>query len=591
MPLLLAAILIALLALPAAASAQTRQYAQGPGDISAYPSPGTRSAGPGTQISLRGGPANRMGRIRVTGSRSGRHAGRLRAHSDGDGASFVLRRRLRGGERVTVRTDLPIRGSRNGDFTFRTARMPKRVTIQNLILENIPAKKTRAFRSRPDLAPPFVTVDTARPGVAPGYLFLSPKSKRDEKQAGPLIADSRGEPVWFKALPGIQAATDFRAQTYRGRPVLTYWRGTSRQGIGVGEMVILDQSYREIRRIRTPNGFKPDLHEFVITPEGKAVIITYPVVRANLRAVKGKRRDLAVDSVIQEIDIATGLVTFEWHSIGKVPLTESFSMPRPGTPFDYVHANSVTLDSDGDFLMSGRNTWAVYKIDRETGRILWRLGGKRSSFRLPRAARFAWQHDAQRRADGAITVFDNSAFPPVRKYSRALAIRLDHRRRTASLLSAARHPKRLLAATQGNQQTLPNGNFMVGWGSQRQLTEYDAAGNVLYNAFLSLGYESYRTYRMPWVGLPRSRPKVVAADEAGAGTDAYMSWNGATEVATWELFAGSSPSTLQSVGTRARRGFETKITAPGAPRFVQVRARDAAGRVLSTSAPTRVTRR
>ena len=324
-----------------------------------------------------------------------------------------------------MRTELPVRGTRNGDFTFRTARLPRRVTIQNLILENIPAKKTRLFRSRPDLAPPFVTVDTARPGVAPGHLFLSPKSKRDEKQAGPLIADSRGEPIWFQPLPGIQAATDFRAQTYQGKPVLTYWQGTSRQGIGVGEMVIRDQSYRVIRRIRTPNGFKPDLHEFVITPEGKAVIITYPVVRANLRAVKGKRRDLAVDSVIQEIDIATGLVTFEWHSIGNVPLTESFSAPRPGTPFDYVHSNSVNLDTDGDFLMSARNTWTVYKIDRETGRILWRLGGKRSTFRLPRPAQFAWQHDAHRRADGAITVFDNSAFPPVRKFSRALAIRLD----------------------------------------------------------------------------------------------------------------------------------------------------------------------
>ena len=148
-------------------------------------------------------------------------------------------------------------------------------------------------------------------------------------------------------------------------------------------------------------------------------------------------------------------------------------------------------------------------------------------------------------------MFDNSAFPPVRKFSRALAIRLDEGARTASLISAASHPRKLLTATQGNQQTLPNGNFMVGWGSQRQLTEYGPAGNVLFNAALSLGYESYRTYRLPWVGLPRSRPVVAAADEPGAGTDAYMSWNGATEVATWELFAGSSPSTLRSVGPGA----------------------------------------
>ena len=77
-----------------------------------------------------------------------------------------------------------------------------------------------------------------------------------------MIADDAGQPVWFQPLPGIQAATDFRAQTYKGKPVLTYWQGTSRQGIGVGEMVVLDQSYRVIRRIRTANGFRPDLHEF-----------------------------------------------------------------------------------------------------------------------------------------------------------------------------------------------------------------------------------------------------------------------------------------------------------------------------------------
>ena len=314
--------LLAALTVPAAAAAQSNP-------ISAYPSPGTISASPRTQISLRGAPADRLGRIQVTGSRSGRHAGRLRSHSDRQGASFVLSRPLRGGERVTVRTGLPVRGATNGDFAFRTARIPGRVTIQNRILENIDAKRTRSFRSRPDLAPPFLTVNTARPGIAPGHLFLSPKSKKDQKQAGPMIADNSGQPIWFLPLPGIDAATDFRAQTYRGKPVLTYWHGTSRQGIGVGEMLILDQSYRVIHRIRTPNGFRPDLHELVLTPRGTAVLITYPIVRADLRPVKGARRGLVVDSVIQEIDVATGLVTFEWHSLGKIALRETFSKPMP----------------------------------------------------------------------------------------------------------------------------------------------------------------------------------------------------------------------------------------------------------------------
>src|SRR5829696_6087443 len=195
---------LALVAVPAAAPAQSGPYVTLPGAISAYPSPGTISAGPRTQISLRGAPARRLGRIRVRGSRSGRHRGRLRAHSDGQGASFVLRRPFRGGERVTVRTDVAVRGTRNGDFSFRIARMPRRVTIQNLVLENINARRTRSFRSRPDLAPPYLTVESHAGPTAPGLLFLSPKSKKDQKQAGPMIADDTGQPVWFHPLPGVQ---------------------------------------------------------------------------------------------------------------------------------------------------------------------------------------------------------------------------------------------------------------------------------------------------------------------------------------------------------------------------------------------------
>ena len=111
---------------------------------------------------------------------------------------------------------------------------------------------------------------------------------------------------------------------------------------------------------------------------------------------------------------------------------------------------------------------------------------------------------------------------------------------------------------------------------------------MVFNASLSLGFESYRAYRLPWVGRPLTRPKVAAADEPGAGTDVYASWNGATEVASWEILAGASAGSLRSVGSAPRRGFETKITVPGVPRFVVARAKDAAGRVLSNSHLTRV---
>lgn len=558
--------------------------------VSVYPSPGVVSASPKTQISFRNLDPAALGKVVVRGSRSGRHTGRVRRHSDGRGVSWLPRRRFRKGERVTVRTGLHLVGARNGDWGFRIGRIPKRVTIQHRILEDIPPGRLQRFKSRPDLKPPAVVVDGEPGQTAPGHVFLTPKSKRDVTQAGPMIADNGGGLIYFRPMGGITAATDFRAQTYRGKPVLTYWRGTSRQGIGVGEIVVMDQTYRTIRRIRTPNGFRPDLHEFVITPQDTGILITYPSVRTNLRPVGGPRNGLAVDSVIQEIDLATGLVVFEWHSLGRIRLRESYSKPEnsPNVPFDYVHSNSVNLDRDGDFLMSARNTWGVYKIDRESGRIRWRLGGKRSTFELGRGVRFAWQHDAQRRADGAITLFDNSAFPPVRKRSRAIAVRLNRKQRTARLISARIHPRELLAATQGNHQNLPNGGAFVGWGSQRWFTEYDAAGEVVWNARVSLGFETYRAYRLPWVGTPHTRPRAAGRDGDENATTVYASWNGATEVAGWEFLAGPSKDALTPVAVARRSGFETEAVVPGDHRWVAARARDASGAELSTSPPARV---
>ena len=394
-----------------------------------------------------------------------------------------------------------------------------------------------------------------------------------------MIVDNAGRPIYFRPLPGIQAATDFRTQLYKGRPVLTYWQGTSRQGIGTGELVMLDQSYRVIRRIRTPNGFRPDLHEFLLTPQGRAVFITYPIVRTDLRPVGGSRDGLAVDSVIQEVDIDTGLVTFEWHSLGKIALRETHSRPAPSArlPFDYAHANSVAVDANGDFLLSARNTWAIYKIDRETGGIAWHLGGRRSDFELGRGAHFAWQHDTRLHPDGTVTVFDNSAFPPVRKHSRAVTLRVDEASRTATLVDARLHPRGLLAATQGNVQRLASRGEMVNWGSQRYFTEFGPAGSVLWNARLALGCESYRAYRLPWVGLPHTRPRAAGVRRNDGGMDVYASWNGATEVATWEVLGGPAADRLAPLGTHGRTGFETRTPLSVRTTYVAVRAKDGGG--------------
>jgi hypothetical protein len=567
--------------------------------IGAFPAPGTTTASPRTQITLRGAPAAQLGTVEVIGSRSGRHTGRLRSHPDAQGASFVLDRPLRGGERVTVRTGLEIAEARDGDYRFATVSRP-RAGLQsggarppaNLLRQltgqrgRPPAGAVTRYRSRPDLRPPEIEVIRAARATAPGLVFVSPKKvfgarPRPGLQSGPLIADDRGEPVWFAPLDRGNV-TDFRVQDYQGKPVLTWWQGRQVLGTGEGVVQITDTSYRPVKRVRGGNGYELDFHETTITPQGTLLGLVYNPVARDLRSIGGPRDGRVVDAIVQEIDIATGLVLFEWHSVGSVPLRESHApVPKaPGSLYDYFHVNSVAVADDGNLLVSGREVWSVLKIDRKTGRILSRLGGKDSDYRMAGASQFAYQHDAQEHEPGTMTIFDNEAAPRVRDRSRALVLSVDDRNKTATVKSAFSHPTRLLSGTQGNVQQLAGGHLFVGWGSQGYFSEFGPGGDVLFDARLARGSDTYRAYRLPWRAKPPGRPAVAATDR---GRTVYASFNGATDVAVWEVLAGNAPDALTVLASGRRDGFETRLRTRATARYVAVRAKDSSGAVIGTS--------
>jgi hypothetical protein len=553
--------------------------------ISAYPAPGTRTAMTETQISFRGAPPAALGTIAVSGSRSGKHAGTLQAHSDGQGASFVAAKPFRAGERVAVRTGLDIAGAHDGDFGF-TIGVP---TVHGPRVGESPRigrGTVQTYATQPDWEPPSVTVSTVKPGRAPGLVFLAPKAGRG--QDGPMIIDDAGRLVWFNPIAGGNLAADLRVQSYEGKPVLTWWQGRLFTGDGAGEGVIYDSSYRKVASVRAGNGYAFDLHEFTLTPRGTALITVYQRYKRDFHNWGGTRAGRAVDSIVQEIDIKTGLVLFEWHSLGDVGLSESF-VPAPekrGFEWDYLHVNSVAEDTDGNFLVSGRNTWTVYKVSRATGKVLWRLGGKKSDFKLGPGVSFSWQHDAMREADGTLTLFDNAAATakskPVRKHSRAVTLVLDEAKRTATLKTAFTHPRGLSSATQGDVQRLPNGNEFVGFGSQRWFSEFTPSGEVVFDGRIAKGNDTYRAFRFPWSGRPAAPPRIVATTKSGQ-TTVRASWNGATGVARWEVLGGGAATGLAVVGSVADAGFETAITVP-AQGFVAMRALDADGNRLASSA-------
>jgi hypothetical protein len=574
---------VAVLAGVVAVNALAARTSLATGPVSAFPAPGTPTVGSRAEVSLRGAPADQLGQILVVGSRSGKHAGELKPHSDGQGASFVPDEPFEGGERVTVRTELRIRHARDGDFRFTVAEERNRAKPIGEEPE-IPAGEGGAdsFRSRPDLRPQSVAVTTREAAAGLGDVFIAPKG--DPGQDGPLILDDQGEVVWFKPAGGGRRATDFRVQQYEGRPVLTWWQGRVGFGNGAGDGIIMDSSYRQIARVRAGNGYAIDLHDFVLTPQGTALVLIYQPVRRNLRSIGGSRNGLVVDNIVQEIDIKTGLVLFEWHSIGQVRLSEG-GVPRPkspNVPWDYFHVNSVDVDRDGNLLVSARNTSGVYKLSRATGSILWRLGGERSDFDMGAGTRFKWQHDARRQADGTLTIYDNSAAPPVRKRSRAIRLNVDEQERKATLVRALAHPRGLLSASQGSAQDLPDGSVFVGWGSQRWFSEFGSDGKVVFEGKIAKGADNYRAYRFPWSGRPRTAPAVAA--ERGAPNDTvYASWNGATEVARWEVLAGSSADAMVPVGGAAKAGFETSVEIPTGAKLYAVRALDASGQALASS--------
>ena len=431
------------------------------------------------------------------------------------------------------------------------------------------------FVSQPALKPPVVTVLRPAARTAPGYLFAAPSS--GPGQRGAMILDDAGDVVWFHPTTP-RTAMNLRVARYRGEPVLTWWEGTTKYGLGIGEHVIVDGSYREIARFPAGHGLQSDLHELIVTPQGTALVTAYDIPRVDLSSV-GHGRGLVIDGVVQELDIRSGRVLFEWHSLDHVKLSESYQ--GVATRFDFFHVNSIDVDADGNLLVSARNTWAVYKIDRGSGRVLWRLGGKKSDFAMGPGTAFAWQHDARHHGAGdrLVTLFDNADDPQVQPQSRGLALALDTKRRRATLVHAYAHRPPMLAHALGSVQTQPNGNVLVGWGTEPWFTEYAADGAVVFDAKLPHGGENYRTLRFPWVGTPGGRPALAAS-----GGALYASWNGSTELAAWRLFTGTSESSLAAGPVTTKHGFETTLAPPASARFAAAAALDRAGRELARSA-------
>lgn len=441
---------------------------------------------------------------------------------------------------------------------------------------------TVTLKTLPDLDVPILKVDHAARGTSPGYVFVAEKGGKD-RPGGPVIADNRGRILWYHQVPAGLEATDFRTQSYRGKPVLTWWQGKiSKAGVGVGTYEIYDRSYRHVKTLKAAHGLAGDLHEFELTPRGTAFISIYHEVPYDLSPVGGPRKGYVLDSIVQELNVATGKPVFEWHSLEHVPLSESLQANREPAhhatkkrPLDYFHVNSVADGPGGTILVSARNTSALYLLRRD-GSIVWRLGGTSSDFGPKAAVRFYYQHNARFHGPSTISLFDNGGIPREEKVTRPIVLRLDTAKKTVRVVKTFR--TKIASPYEGNLQLLPGGGAFVGWGGVRKVTEFSAAGRVRFQLTLPYG-DTYRGYRLRFAGDPGGKPLVAVQ-----GDQVYASWNGKPGIARWQVLAGPDAGSLAPVASRPWGGLETQIGLETPPAAVAVRALDAAGRTLGESA-------
>jgi hypothetical protein len=446
----------------------------------------------------------------------------------------------------------------------------------------------RRFHTLPGARPAeFCMAIRARGTPSGDPILVTPRpdlSKTPHEQYGLMLISGTGKLLWYQRRPA--KVHDLKTVTYQGKPMLAYFERDK----GSAHYSLLDQQYREVARVKTAGVEPTDEHDLRVTPQGTAFVAS-----DHLRALRAGPTN---DYVVQEIDVATGKPVFQWRALQRVPVSDSYEDRSGRKPYDFFHGNAIdppTAD-DPTVMVSSRNTSAIYGIDHKTGRTSWILGGKRDQFSLHRHRDwvFCTQHDTYRLPGGKLFVFDNGGAHTFGRTkcrvhpARAMLFDFDPAKRKVSLVrSVSSKPftadgKGIFSEYVGSVQVETGGNWLIDWGSPTRISDVGADGRE--QRLLRLPYWSYRA--MPaagWTGRPPGRPAIAAQRRNGHVT-VWASWNGATEIASWQLLAGDTASTLKPVGGPvAFQDLETRMALRTGAKLVAVRALDASGATLGES--------
>ena len=538
------------------------------------PKPGSIYQHPERNIILRDGRAidpvslQQPQLFKVTGASSGIHAVRCILSDDGKTILLQPSTRFDYNEQVTVHIDsgiMTVTGEKLAGMTFhfQTCAAPTEAATlhfkefrQKMLREEFGVSNETQLNDPPFQSPPLeINVNT---DPAPGAVFFHAISLTGAPVEQAAIMTSGG-PFLFRNESQVKGLNfDINRNGY-----LTLYDETT------SSYQQLDSNYNVINSFQAGNGYITDVHEFVMLPDGHSFIIglDYQTVDMTVYDPDYNPHATVIGAVLQEMDAAKNVI-FEWRSWDYVEITEALHETLFFSFIDYVHANSIDVDTDGNLLFSCRHLDQVIKIDRTTGDMIWRLGGVKNQFTfLNDTLGFNYQHDARRIANGNITLYDNGNYHPV-KTSFAKEYRLDEVNMTASKVWSYTHPfingKAVRGFAMGNMQRLPGGNTFINWGSiyigavlgkgSPNLTEVDSLGNIVWEMTLDESTKGviYRAHRYVWEPCARPTEKTLQSKNI-TQSSAKLTWGHATNATAYTVFykmlADTSWTTKNATGT------------------------------------------
>ncbi|MDX1416169.1 MAG: arylsulfotransferase family protein [Candidatus Promineifilaceae bacterium] len=534
------------------------------------PLPNAEMVSTETTLALRGKPLEGKKlfddiSLSVNGSRSGGHTGRLVLAEDNETIVFKPDQPFVGDETVRVTLDS---GDQTLEYSFTTATMAGReLSLAELFALEDPAKGTEnqlqgrtVINSAPyRTAPPNIPQIEAIKGSAntgTGYVFLSPFDFQTfgARVAYLMVLDNSGEPVFYRRFDE-EAVMDFKRQP-NGQ--LTYYDRTLDKFFGLNDQYEIVQTYE------AGNGYVTNMHDLQVLEDGNFLITIYDLQIIDMsEIVDGGQPDArVVGCIVQELD-SQGNVVFEWRSWDHIDLSDT-TRDLTFELIDYVHCNSIERDQDGHLLLSSRNLDEISKINRQTGELIWRMGGKKNEFTFVNDDGFSRQHDARRLANGHLTLYDNGVTHNPQR-SRGLELSVDEQAKTVTVERAFQEVPDVYARFMGNVQRLPNGNSVLGWGfsSTPVYTEFSKTGAESLQFNMVNGEVSYRAFRYPWEGNPPWPPALIVHAN-GNVVDLYFSWNGSTSTSAYMLFAKHENDGEWHINNVSKKGFENhyQVTMP-----------------------------